>query len=46
MSIEEKNQYNNESYIVIPKINVSAPIFYPDIEESDLESHIMKLLEK
>lgn len=46
MSIEEKNKYNNESYIVIPKINVSAPIFYPDIEESDLESHIMKLLEK
>jgi sortase (surface protein transpeptidase) len=37
MTKEEMEKYKDTSYIVIPKINVSAPIFYPNIEEKDLE---------
>lgn len=39
-------KYLKWSYVVIPKINVEAPIFYPSINLNNLEDEIMKLLEK
>lgn len=45
MNNEEKELYWNDSYIVIPKISVSAPIFYPDVDTDNLENHILWLLE-
>lgn len=42
---EENKKYWDNAYIVIPKINVEAPIAFPSIEEKDLEKHILKLLE-
>lgn len=43
---DEKDKYWENSYIVIPSIWVEAPIFYPSIEEKNLENHILDLLEK
>lgn len=45
LTAEEKEKYWNNSYIVIPKLKVEAPIFYPSIEKENLEDEIMKLLE-
>lgn len=43
---EEKQEYWETSYVVIPKIGVKAPIFYPDIELENLEKEILKILEQ
>lgn len=43
---EENKKYWNKSYISIPKLNINAPIFYPNIEEKHLETHILSLLQK
>ena len=45
MSKEEWEKYKDWSYVVIPKVNIEAPINYPSIEEYDLEAKILKLLE-
>lgn len=45
MSPEEQEKYWDQSWIVIPKIKVEAPIHYPSVEEYDLEAVILKLLE-
>ena len=46
LSPEEQEKYWNDSWIVIPKLKVEAPINYPSVEEYDLEGVIIKLLEK
>lgn len=46
MTEDEVSMYGNESWIVIPKIGVKAPIHYPNVEEYDLEWVILKLLEE
>lgn len=46
LSPEEQEKYWNDSWIVIPKLKVEAPINYPSVEEYDLEWVIIKLLEK
>jgi len=41
---EEEAKYWNKSYIIIPKLGIEAPIFYPDIETPNIEKHILDLL--
>jgi len=43
---EETKKYGKKSYVVIPKLKIEAPIFYPSIEEKHLEKKILEILKK
>lgn len=45
---EYYNKYDikNKDYLIIPKLDISAPILFPSIETKDIENKILQLLTK